>query len=49
MNIMQKLYNKIHLNAVLALYSFLINYILQMLFSCIITSSLSCVQDSIVK
>ena len=49
MNIMQKLYNKIHLNAVLALYSFLINYILQMLFSCIITSSLSCVQDSIVN
>ena len=51
MNIMQKLYNKIHLNDVLALIFFLINCKLysvfishKILFLCISMSSLSCVQ-----
>ena len=56
MNITQKLYNKMHLNAVLALIFFLKDFVYlgivtsrKMLFSCISTSSLPCTKDSFLK
>ena len=53
MNILQKLYNKIHLNSVLALIFLFFLYIVylsvitshKILFSCISASRLSCVKD----